>query len=661
MESLCRISPLKRRQLIHNFEVISRILNSSNMATMSVHVSHVHNSAAMSWDTGLAWGAYMTWVLLCRFTAYLTSTVVLSLMTVAAYRLFFHPLARVPGPRLAAISNVWYAVQVRNGRTAKLGRMLHRQYGPVVRVGPNELWFDSMEACKVIYNPGSGYEKSDFYLATVLSKPAVDGHLRLHFPDALDLLSEFDVNRYRLQRRLIGPVYQTASLVKHEAAIDEVVKQAIARLKSLDGAQVDLKEWMHIIAVECLGAVVLSWSPGLLKKGTDWKSSTHSYQGWRRKSVMGLFPLAVKLEFLSRSFGRAFSILWGLRFKTPQNFRPFFPDVNRKVSKRVTNALKPKPPKDERRDLLADLIQLHQEKPQFTESYLRKMAVTNFGAGHETMASTLTSVVGMIASHAAVHRQVIAEIRQAADDDARSYARSASLAYTQAAIKEAKRLHPVIAMSLARRVPGADATGSPPLRLHGHAVPPGTTVGCNPVALHRNELVCGPRPDAYDPTRWLGDPEAARRMERFSLAWGGGARTCPGRHLAELIVFKTISALFQAFDIEVELPTEEQTPTYFLSMLVGSKARFITARPTGTQTNRFAQGIARLGRSGAPATRGLGVQDYLAIAQHARLAGPVAKTAKKEIGCRWGAVMAAFFPIAAALAESAHLPVTDGL
>jgi cytochrome P450 len=207
------------------------------------------------------------------------------------------------------------------------------------------------------------------------------------------------------------------------------------------------------------------------------------------------------------------------------------------------------------------------------------MAVTNFGAGHETMASTLTSVVAMVASHPGVHRQVIAEIRQGADD-ATSFSRATSLAYTQAAIKEAKRLHPVICMSLARRVPSVN-DGSR-LRLHGYCIPAGTTVGCNPVALHRNEHVCGPEPDIYNPTRWLVDPEAARRMERFSLAWGGGARTCPGRNLAELIVFKAISAIFQAFDVEVEIPPEEQRPSYFLSMLVGTKARFIAAGTRNT-------------------------------------------------------------------------------
>lgn len=76
----------------------------------------------------------------------------LALVLVAVYRLCLHPLARVPGPRLAAVSNIWHALHVRDGRMLQLGKTLHKQYGPVVRVGPNEVWFDSKEAFKSIYS-----------------------------------------------------------------------------------------------------------------------------------------------------------------------------------------------------------------------------------------------------------------------------------------------------------------------------------------------------------------------------------------------------------------------------------------------------------------------------------------------------------------------------
>ncbi len=76
---------------------------------------------------------------------------ILPLVVLIVHRLFSHPLARVPGPKLAAISNIWQARHVRDGRSCELGKTLHKTYGPVVRVGPNEVWFNSVEAFKEIY------------------------------------------------------------------------------------------------------------------------------------------------------------------------------------------------------------------------------------------------------------------------------------------------------------------------------------------------------------------------------------------------------------------------------------------------------------------------------------------------------------------------------
>ncbi|GAB0136753.1 hypothetical protein EsDP_00005044 [Epichloe bromicola] len=522
-------------------------------------------------------------------------------ITVALYRITFHPLARVPGPKLAAMSDFWYAENIVQGRMAKLGLELHKKYGDVVRVGPNEVWFNTPEAFDQIYctqtgarafvdekeadmgrdfpGTGKGFEKSDFYLATALSRPHVDWRLEAHFTDTLDLLSERSMKRYRLQRRLIGRVYSAANMLKHEEAIGSTLKVAIKRLAELDGQEVDLKEWMHIITVECLGAAVLSWSPGMFCDGTDWGTLEHSYQGWRRKSLFGVFPTMKKLEQWSPHLGRLFAYWWGVTYKTPKEFRPFFPHVNRLVVRRIRALLRPNSHKDNRMDIFGDLMQLHKEKPEFNDNYLRKMAVTNFGAGHETMASTLTAAVAMIGSHSNVQQTVTNEVRTT--KDASAYAGSNRLPYTKAAIREAMRLHPVVAMSLPRKTP---RTG---LHLHGFSVPHNTTVGCNPIALHRKEEIFGAKPDSYEPRRWLcaetqtgaeAVPRSVRMMEKYSLNWGGGSRSCPGRNLAEVMVFKIVATLFANFDAEVSIPDDADKEAYFLFMLSGVKVRFISKR-----------------------------------------------------------------------------------
>ncbi|OAA55242.1 benzoate 4-monooxygenase cytochrome p450 [Niveomyces insectorum RCEF 264] len=399
------------------------------------------------------------------------------------------------------------------------------------------------------------------------------------------------MKRYRLQRKLLGPVYRPANMQRFAATVDAVLDRVVAELRGLDGEEVDLKEWMHIVAVECLGAVVLGWSPGFLKSHSDFGSSRSSYFNWRRKSVFGLFPSLIVADLYLTWIGKAFSAVWGLSYTNSKDYRSFFPAVGQKVSARIRKGLrttttaaaataaaakpsaKAKKNARQHRDLMSDLLDLHKNKPEFKEAYLRRLAVTNFGAGHETMCSALTAAMAMVGSHRPVLGRVADEVRQTSHEhDSITSAHDAStlLPYTSASIREAQRLHPAIGMSLSRTVPL-----SGPVQLHGYHFPPGTVVGCNPLALQRNEAIFGPDAGAFRPERWFeSDSHRRRDMDRINLTWGGGPRTCPGRYLAELVVYKTVVALVHAFDVEVVMPAEDQIQYYFLAMLTGVKARF---------------------------------------------------------------------------------------
>lgn len=51
------------------------------------------------------------------------------------YRLYFHPLARFPGPRLAAATNLYgaYYVLIKGGQYTKLLPELHNKYGEIMQ------------------------------------------------------------------------------------------------------------------------------------------------------------------------------------------------------------------------------------------------------------------------------------------------------------------------------------------------------------------------------------------------------------------------------------------------------------------------------------------------------------------------------------------------
>ncbi|RYP19935.1 hypothetical protein DL765_003083 [Monosporascus sp. GIB2] len=69
------------------------------------------------------------------------SAVAIYFASLSIYRLFFHPLAKFPGPWLAAITRYYEAYYdiVQDGQYTFKIAQLHRKYGPIIRISPYEL------------------------------------------------------------------------------------------------------------------------------------------------------------------------------------------------------------------------------------------------------------------------------------------------------------------------------------------------------------------------------------------------------------------------------------------------------------------------------------------------------------------------------------------
>jgi cytochrome P450 len=238
-------------------------------------------------------------------------------------------------------------------------------------------------------------------------------------------------------------------------------------------------------------------------------------------------------------------------------------------------------------DLVDDLVRLHVAKPEFKPQYLMGIAMTNLGAGNDTLESTLTSVLVYVSrdpvSLRRVHDEIDAYVQKRSSDESEFVSTEEvtnNLPFLMACIRESLRLAPVIGMNLSRTTPAPSASRSGPLMLSGYHIPPGSIVGCNPWGLHRNPDIFGQDANEFRPTRWLESSKDSNGMrsdtDRISLSWGGPSRSCPGRHLGELILYKTVAELLRRFDIEVTLKHAiEEGPKYFVSPITGATARFI--------------------------------------------------------------------------------------
>lgn len=63
------------------------------------------------------------------------------------YRLFFHPLSKFPGPKIMAASRLYefYYDSYQHGRLWRQLPELHKKYGPIIRMGPDELHIQDPE------------------------------------------------------------------------------------------------------------------------------------------------------------------------------------------------------------------------------------------------------------------------------------------------------------------------------------------------------------------------------------------------------------------------------------------------------------------------------------------------------------------------------------
>lgn len=102
------------------------------------------------------------------------------------------------------------------------------------------------------------------------------------------------------------------------------------------------------------------------------------------------------------------------------------------------------------------------------------------------------------------------------------------LPYVCACIKEGMRLHPSVALNMARHAP---AQG---IDLAGKFIPAVYRIGMNPAVASYDKAVFGQ--DAYDfrPERWLVSTEQWKAMDRSLLIFGAGTRTCIGKNVSVL-------------------------------------------------------------------------------------------------------------------------------
>ncbi|KAJ5556972.1 hypothetical protein N7494_000887 [Penicillium frequentans] len=162
------------------------------------------------------------------------------------YNVYFHPLAKYPGPKSMAATRIPNMYMVASGQVHRGITRLHEKYGPVVRVAPNELSFvTSGEAWKPIYGsrPGHAQKPKDalFYQQPMNGFPSI--------------ISSNDADHTRF-RRSLSHAFSDSSLRGQEPIIKGYVDLLIQRLhETINGGtiSVDAVSWYNFTTFDIIG------------------------------------------------------------------------------------------------------------------------------------------------------------------------------------------------------------------------------------------------------------------------------------------------------------------------------------------------------------------------------------------------------------------------
>lgn len=210
-----------------------------------------------------------------------------------------------------------------------------------------------------------------------------------------------------------------------------------------------------------------------------------------------------------------------------------------------------------RDDLLSMFLKAKADHPDFfNDKRVLTMAVSMAFAGSDTTAISLAAVFYYLLKNPYCYRKLMQELDIAVEErhlenrppGVVTWAESQKLPYLDACIKEAFRLHPAVGLPLERIVPSGGVS------ILGRYIESGTIVGCSAWVIHRRPEIFGEDVDSYRPERWIdADKERRKEMEGCMFHFGMGARTCIGKNISLLEIYKLVPSFLRRFEVRYAL------------------------------------------------------------------------------------------------------------
>ncbi|KAI8962605.1 cytochrome P450 [Daldinia sp. FL1419] len=443
------------------------------------------------------------------------------IVSVVIYRLTFHPLARFPGPKLAAATGLYEAyyqcVKDGGGRYWVEIEKMHQRYGPIVRINPQEVHIADPD-WNAVYKYSSKASKPRWFYFRFFGK----------FPSTNVAESHA---LHQLRRGPLQVYFASTNIQQYMPTILAQVDKLCARIRAADGCIVNLSDAFRCLATDVATGFAFGVPFGHLEEPTFDRE----------------FNLAVKMvvrtSMWSRhTFGLLLPILHGLPESIAKKMNPAFGrvkwmrDTMTSCVRRSMN--KPEPAPGTPYDMIQTLMSsnLPPEEKTFPRLFSETRSVIM--AGTETTATTLVCITSNLLSDPAKLQKLRGELGAAeqAKGSSLEYSDLRELPYITGVVNEGLRMANPTPSRLPRVCEDQD------LKYKQYIIPRGTTISTTTQDTHNDPSVFA-QPFEFHPERWA-DSEERRRLGRHLQPWGRGTRLCLGMELATTDLYLAVSRLF---------------------------------------------------------------------------------------------------------------------
>ncbi|KAL5342203.1 cytochrome P450 [Aspergillus crustosus] len=452
------------------------------------------------------------------------------LVALSTYRLYFHPLRHIPGPKLAAISHGYefYFNVIKGGLFIWEVERMHKVYGPIVRINPREVHIQDPTYYEEIYASSHRKRNKDSIL---MRKFGLEG----------SGFSTVDAETHRVRRAPVEKFFAKRVIENNEALIYKSIDKLFFYLKEAGrlSTVVSLDAGFAALTSDIIYEYVYGVNPGSLDK--------EGFNGRVRDGINGLMRMSHLLYFfpVMQTLMDKIPLPW-LEKLSPPAFA--LADQKRDLYDRATQALSDAQfPTAEKKDNLINALAApsmpgHMRSPE----RLMNEGFALIIGGTETTARTLAVGAWHLFDNGEIRGRLREELRSVmTTPEARpKWNELERLPYLSGVVNESLRLSTGIGNRSARVAPTETLT------YNGVTIPPGTPVSSIHQPILMNPEIF-PNPRSFDPGRWIRAAEQGIRLDKHLVNFGRGSRICVGLNLAYAELYLVFALLVRRFDLEL--------------------------------------------------------------------------------------------------------------